>query len=945
MEHITNHYVGLALQRLLPHHRVDAERAPRAGDRGKKPDIDIRHGDTRIVLEGKKDNKTWAARDAASRFGALNPKPAVVGALSYSPEFSDDNAPEAIRAGATFEFAFANSDAPDSWDGAWRTGTVYDLAQAIRNPGDMGVGVRDEVAKAAKDIRNNLHEVVTWFGTGQGSRRGMAEVLKVEDSDDAIRVGGLIVTNALMFYSALRGQNLVDKRDNKPVSFPPASGALPADICAAWDDVRKRVNYAAILELAGDVIRGGEMTATMLNKLQGCAQIALPMAQSGVDLLGRIFHEVLDNAKTKAAFYTGIPGSVMMSELALDPDAWENVDWANSESVGKLCVCDPSCGSGTLASALAWKIRDNYLRAALSQRGWEKQNGNGLRDLQKRLVEDVMWGYDISHAAVHMTATTLGLISPEVDFRHSRIFAVHIGPTPYSKPRLGSLNYLDEKFAEKEFKEVSAAAGSHAVGEGEAIVPPPELDLCAMNPPFVSGRKGGKMFDFIKPESARKATVNAFKEMGEEQEFHTSRGQGPPFTVMGARKVRPGGRLAVILPSTFAMGFDAAWVESRKMIEDEFDLETFIVSKDPKFQGFSDSAKFSECMVIARKLKADEEPRDKPALFVSLHRNPEKREEALAVSRAIRESTQSGEDYGDIFVDNAKMGTYARLPYRGRPVWFGVNFADLQLAFTANQFAETGSLRPYADCKIPMRPLGEMVEKLGSNDLHRACQKWGSSPSLTRSAYPCYWPAEHKRLSKIGHKDNFKLLEDPHCWVTPKPGKSHLADKFYQAAGPLVVSDSFRIQTSRRFASLMTAPVQSSCGVPIRLCNGAENRYKALAFWFASSPGIFMMARGVGVTSEAKVKVSHGHVRQIIVPDLDAIGEDRVDALAECFDRFVRSGKELDQMQRIAGDSVRAELDGQVARILGIGNVVGDLQLLRDALGNEPVITNRPVGT
>ena len=956
MEHTTNHYVELALKRLLPHHQVEAERTTKHGDQRKRIDIDIQYGETRIVLEAKRGNKAWAARDAADRFAELNPKPAVVGALSYSAEFSDENAAEAIRAGAEFDFAFANSAAPESWNGAWRTGTIYDLAQAIRNPGDMGVGVQDKAAEAVQIIRNNLSEMVDHFKAERGSQRGVAEVLKVESNEDTLRVGGLIVINALMFYSALRSQEEILDKNGKQISFPTASGALPIEICAAWDKVRKRVNYGAILELAGALIRGGEMTAKMIELLQGCAQTALPMAQSGVDILGRIFHEVLDSAKTKAAFYTSIPGAVMMSELALDPESWENVDWANPKSVGNLCVCDPSCGSGTLASTLAWKIRDNHLRAALSQQGWEKRDGDDLRELQRLLVEEVMWGYDISHAAVHMTATTLGLISPKVDFRHSRIFAVRIGPTPYSKPRLGSLNYLDEKFSEKEFTAVSAASGSHAVGKDAPVTPPPAMDLCAMNPPFVSGRKGrkdqkgkkskksGKMFDFITPESARIATVDAFKEMGEEHGFHTGRGQGPPFAIMGARKVKPGGRWAVILPSNLAMGFDVAWEESRQIIEEGFDLETFIVSKEPKFPGFSDSANFSECMAIARKLKANEKPRDKPALFVSLHRNPQKREEALAVSRAIREAAKGGESYGDIVVDEATMGTYARLPYRGRPAWFGGNFADLHLALTANQFADIGSLKPYAEGKIPTRPLGEMVEKYGSNDLHRAKNKWGSPPSLTRSAYPCYWPSMLKKLRNIGHKDNSEILEEPHCWVTPKPNKSHLADKFYSAAGPLVVSDSFRIQTSRRFASLMTEPVQSSCGIPIRLHNSAENRYKALALWFASSPGIFMMARGVGVTSEAKVKVSHGHMAQMIVPDLDAIGEDCVDALAKCFDNFVLSGKKLGQIQHIAEDSVRAELDGQVARILGIGNLEGDLSLLREALGREPIITNRLFG-
>ena len=946
MEHTTNHIVGLALQRLLPHHKVAAEHAPRRGDRGKKPDIDIQHGETRIVLEAKRDNKEWAARDAVKRFPELDPRPVIVGALSYSKEFSDENAAEAIRAGAEFKFAFANSAAPGAWDRAWRTGTVYDLAQAIRHPGDMGVGARDEVAEAVQKIRTALCDVAASYNTtGAAARNAIARVLQVEENDDAVRVGGLIVANALMFYNALRHRKIVDKRGGtyRP---PDISRKPPVEVCEAWANVRKRVNYAAILELAELLVSRGGMTVGMLKSLQGCAQVALPMAQSGVDLLGRVFHEVLDQAKAKAAFYTSIPGAVMMSELALDPDAWEDVDWADPKSVGKLCVCDPACGSGTLASALAWKIRDNHLRAALSRRGWEKQNGDALRELQKRLVEDVMWGYDISHAAVHMTATTLGLISPDVDFDESRIFAVHIGPVSWGKPRLGSLNYLDRDAAAKEFKEMAAASGARAIGEGAAVVPPPMMDLCAMNPPFVSGRKGSEMFDFIEPESARKATMSAFKKMGGEQGFRTGRGQGPPFAVMGARNVKPGGRLAMILPSTLMTGFDDAWTDARREIEDGFNLESVVVLRDPKRQVFSDSAKLSECMVVARKLRAGEKPSAAPALFVSLHKYPARRETALAASRAIRDAAKGGKIYGDILVGGKLAGKYARLPYRGRDAWFGCNFADLRLAFTANDFAAKGTLRPYAKCEIPVRELGEMTAKsYGSNDLHRACKKWGTPPSQERSRYPCYWPAKHAKeeFAGVGHEGNHNLREAPHCWVSPLPGKEAAADVFYRSAGRLVFSDSFRFNTSRRIASLMDVLVQSSHGVPVRLLDESENRYKALTLWLASTPGILMMARGFNITDGSKVNVAHGHARRLPVVDLDRIGEDKVNAMAAYFDEFVESGAALAQLQEIAGDAVRAELDNKVAQILGNGDLEEGLQLLREALGREPLITNRPV--
>ena len=942
MEHTTNHIVGLALQRLLPHHKVAAEHAPRRGDRGKKPDIDIQHGETRIVLEAKRDNQKWAASAAAARFAVLNPKPVVVGALSYSEEFSDENASEAIRAGAKFRFAFANSNAPESWDGAWRTGTVYDLAQAIRSPGDMGVGAADEVAEAVNRIKTELENFAKHYGsTAAAARNDILKALGIgEDDGGALRRAALIVINALMFYTALR-KNEVRDRNNEIFRPRLISGKPPAEICGAWAEVRDCVNYGAILEIAEQMVREGGISRKMMANLQSCAEVALPLAQSGVDILGRIFHEVLEDAKPMAAFYTTIPGSVMMSELALAPDAWDGVDWARPESVGQLRICDPACGSGTLSSALAWKIRDNHLRAALSQAGWEKSDGGELRELQKRLVQDVMWGYDISRASVHMTATALGLISPEVDFRHSRVYVVRFGTTPWGKTRLGSLDYLAPDFNPLD------GAGDHAIDEEERAVAPEPLDLCAMNPPFVSGRNNNQLFGFLKSESERRAAVKAFQKLGKKKVnggrlFHTGRGQGPAFVSWGAHRVKPGGRLAMILPSTLAMGGGAEWSAARRTIEDNFNLDAIVVSKDPARPAFSDSANFSECMAFARKLRTGAKPSAAPALFVWLHKNPDKRENALATSREILAAAKGGKTHGDIAVGGKTVGRFARMPYRGQGAWFGVNFADARLAWAANQFAARGKLSPYADGTVPMIRLGDAAT-FGSHRTRSYMELETETKRLERSAarrYAIYYPKVQQENGIPKNENNHNLTEEPKCWVMPVPGQEEWIKNFYKAAGRLIVTASFPIDTSRRVACLVTERVQCVDYWPVTLKGETENRLKAMTLWMASSPSLLMTARTAVVTRCSWLKMGQGCLKHLPVLDLDKIGEDRVDALAACFDEFIESGMRLGQIRDVAGDGVRAELDGRVGRILGLG----DLQPLRDALGNEPVITNRPVG-
>ena len=940
MEHSTNWIVGRALRRLMPHYdiQVVAEQTPRPGDQGKKPDIDIQHGETRIVLEAKRGNEAWAARAAVDRFGQLNPKPAIVGALSYPKEFSDENASEAIRAGAKFRFAFANSNAPESWDGAWRTGTVYDLAQAVRSPGDMGVGAADQVAEAVNRIKTELENFAKHYGsTAAAARNDILKALGIgEDDGGALRRAALIVINALMFYTALR-KNEVRDRNNEIFRPRLISGKPPAEICGAWAEVRDCVNYGAILEIAEQMVREGGISRKMMANLQSCAEVALPLAQSGVDILGRIFHEVLENAKPMAAFYTTIPGSVMMSELALAPDAWDGVDWSRPESVGQLRICDPACGSGTLSSALAWKIRDNHLRAALSQTGWENSDGGELRELQKRLVQDVMWGYDISRASVHMTATALGLISPEVDFRHSRVYVVRFGTTPWGKTRLGSLDYLAPDFNPLD------GAGDHAIDEEERAVAPEPLDLCAMNPPFVSGRNNNQLFGFLKSESERRAAVKAFQKLGKKKVnggrlFHTGRGQGPAFVSWGARRVKPGGRLAMILPSTLAMGGGAEWSAARRTIEDNFNLDAIVVSKDPARPAFSDSANFSECMAFARKLRADAKPSPAPALFVWLHKNPDKREGALATSREILAAAKGGKTHGDIAVGGKTVGQFARMPYRGQGAWFGVNFADARLAWAANEFAARGKLSPYADGTVPMIRLGDAAT-FGSHRTRNYILEGKLEMSEVRR-YPIYHAKCQQEKGGPAHTDNAFLLESPLAWVLPTRGNDEWIADYYKAAGRLIISASFRFDSSRRVATMTDKPVQCVDYWPVTLKGETENRLKAMAIWMSSSPSILMTARTAVVTCGSWAKMGQGCLKQLPVPDLDKIGGGQVDALAAYFDEFVASGDRLGRFREIAGDGVRAELDGRVGRILGLG----DLQPLRDALGNEPVITNRPVG-
>ena len=99
------------------------------------------------------------------------------------------------------------------------------------------------------------------------------------------------------------------------------------------------------------------------------------------DLLGRIFHRVLDTAHYDGSFYTSTASAVLLATIALRE---QDCDWSDANAVASLRICDPACGTGTLLMAAAERIRD--LRNAAGRGDPEDEEALGLL-----LVEDVLW--------------------------------------------------------------------------------------------------------------------------------------------------------------------------------------------------------------------------------------------------------------------------------------------------------------------------------------------------------------------------------------------------------------------------------------------------------------------------------------------------------------------------------------------------------------------------
>ena len=928
--------------------RVEAETSGRA-DR-KLPDILITHkrSGLRIVLEAKYDDFDAAVKAAQNRWDELTPRPDMVGAVSYSPPYKK-NFENAVRNGAGIDFALSAEQHQDM-HALQRGGEIYDLAHVLRRP-SAPLHIDDEVEHAVGRIQGVLADFVDGVLENRGQAMELARILQAsfngEKEKDVLeqtaKMAGLILFGAALFQLALSKE---DARVSAPNAVLEEKGVAGLD--AHWGYILDEINYAAIFRIARRILTQN-IAVRLVAPLVSVAREVEHLAHDGVDLMGRIYHRLLADAKTLGAFYTTIPAATMMAGLVLSADDWNSTDWTDAESVGKFRVADPACGSGTLLTAAAWQLLDNFSRAHFRKHGGRfggEKRADPRAHLCRLLLENCIWGYDILETATHLTAATLGMISPKTDFKKTHIYRVIIGAAE-SDTAAGSLDMLES--ATPIFQR------DMQIESGERPEPLPPLDVCIMNPPFVRGTVGHEAFSFL-PQEEQENVRMRMRTLARRHNFVTDKGQGAGFMALACLKrprsafIREGGKLAAILPSTAAVGMGKAWAGVREKIEEDFDLETLIVSRENGRVNFSEDTALQECILIARKRKHGEKPSEN-ALFVVLHKNPENVNAALATVQAILRAQKSDAVLGDLHFDSSYslpggagyIGQYARLPWHGKSAWRGLSYANMHLAIAAEKFSQTGSLAPFmAKGKVPLSSLGD-IANLGSNRMHLYIRGARSEPasariSVKRTNYAGYYPGLHKRATATRQKDLAQVSETPQFYWLPVPGKEQWAENFSAQGGRIVLCESFGFSTMRRLATLISEPVQASHYWPISLRSQTEESLKTMTLWLNSTPALLLVAHAASTTQGAKVSFSQKAALELPVLNVPSLSAAQLKKVARVFDQ-IAAGEGLLPLPQMEHDEERKKIDDVFSEILGLG----DLAALRAALASEPIISGRDV--
>jgi hypothetical protein len=392
------------------------------------------------------------------------------------------------------------------------------------------------------------------------------------------RIAFLIVVNAMIFHEVL---SKTDARVRTLHDFR-ASGGLLSKLIDHWQYILDRINYFPIFSSAVDLLKCLSADREVNRALEALVDAALTIVEWRAslrhDLAGRIYHRLLEEAKSLGAYYTSIPTASLLLTLTLR-SRQASSKWSSIDSLKDFRIADLACGTGTLLMAAADAVVDLHIRASV-------ENGAplDLDRLQRTLVEKMIYGFDVLPSAIHLTASTLALRVPDTPIEKTHLYRVLHGT---EEKLLGSIEFLQSHGAVGTlFSQPEQMSGHGAVVRQQIHLP--TLSVCVMNPPFTSSRKGNRLFGSV-GEAERRGMQTKLKNLVRAQRLpaKVTAGLGAVFVAMADRYLSPDGMLSLVLPRSVISG--DAWQKTRGLFGEKYQLEYVVVCHEVGHWNFSEN--------------------------------------------------------------------------------------------------------------------------------------------------------------------------------------------------------------------------------------------------------------------------------------------------------------------------------------------------------------------
>ena len=928
--------VNTLLAQLLRDQGISA-RAERR-NRNSTPDVRValKTGDTVLLeckwedsvsqLESQLDTRLQQFPDALGVIGVLYPE-----GLKYL-----DDTREGLENAGDLEWWLHGSRGEPAVERRSRFGSPADIADQLRVL-PLELEGTDRVVAAAAVIEHAVEQSAQKLATHARTARRVRDVIAQTDQEKdrakALRIGCLVVFNALAFHLRLAATH-----DDVAGVTEAWRDGIPG-LFRAWRYICDNIDYVPVFDLAATILdilidAPTDWHAPVLDPLLKAIDDTRHL--EGHDLSGRLFHTLLTDAKFTGAYYTSVPAATLLTRLVFHN--WPaGVDWSDHEFPASLNVADIACGTGTLLMAVA----------AEAERRHTEAGGQNAPALHKVMVEQALHGYDVQLSAVHFAATSLAMLNPDIQFDRMNLYVMPLGADG-DDISLGSLDFLGETQAAVQFalspdsmgasgrtvRDAGRVYGGGSRGaQQEELATLPDLDLAIMNPPFTRSVGGNLLFGSL-PAADRRKLQNELSRRLKSRQATATAGLGAAFVAAASPKLRPGeGRLALVLPATVCTG--PSWQQTRSLIERDFKLDMVIVSHDPGRWNFSDSTDLSEALLIAiRRPSGNGSEGEHRTTFVSLWQNPNGVLDAHRTAQAIADTAPANlESAGAalVEVDGRHVGELVSIPESkiigGK--WAGVQFARADLTRSALRLLDDGEVwvpGESAVAQVPLCPLGQLGEV--GPDRRDVWDGFERTDSVT--AYPMV--ENHDTAQRT------RIIAEPDKYLspltTPRPGRRlKPMEQLWQKAGRLLVAERLRLDTARVVAMRIGNRVLSNVWWPVSV---EEVSYeKALAVWLNSSLGILTILAQRTSTEGGWVSIKKADLEQLPMLDLRAITPEQLRALSQLFDDVAE--EEFERLPAMAECAARRRLDDGLSEILGLPNLDG----LRRLLASEPVVSNR----
>ena len=901
------HTLNVWLAGLLRRRGLNAQQERMQG--GRRIDVDIRVGPVKIALEAEQGQtnakKREAIEDADRRLKQGLAECAV--AVCYPEGITK---PKQIPQSRMLWTIRAPKALVPADEAQWGDANLDELVSVIRlAPAQLG-----NPDHAAAALSASLDAAVERLDNGQ--KWLLAEHLDLPPGqngnakwDKAAKRALLVVATAVMFHSRLdvHLRNLKPEYDNRLPSDTPFTGEWPpnsARYCTDADDPTTAfsdawnlilaLDYKPIFETARAALHACPADPAFTVAIRETAKAALEVAGNiaGIrhDLLGRIFHTVLDTARYDGSFYTTTAAATLLSSLAMTEDM---CDWNDPEAIAKLRIVDPACGTGTLLMAAAERIRELSSKTRDDDRS------------AKALIEQVLTGYDVNLTATHMAATTLGLLSPSTRFQNMKIGRTFLGVDGEGCAFLGSLELLDGQAKMLSWPNTAQTVSQVDGGNGMAEVEP--ADLVIMNPPFT---RDSLRHDQFSREDERKLKDRE-KQLFANRPVHLS-AIGSAFLLLADHINKDdSGTVAAVMPLVMATNESGDVV--RRYLASQYHVETIVTSHDPTRIYFSENTSIGEMLLICRRWPNPDEPKP-PTRVVNLAYNPPTPAEAISVARSIKRGMVMEQANGTMHEwpsDRIACGD-----------WGAVQFFSPYLCERFSELAR-GDL-------FPSMPLGKIADVGPAGQRIREAYK--RIPVSDKEGRTALWQHDTSVIQTMSTEFD--------TYISAKPEYAHRADRYWEQKSRLLLPTHLRLTTTKVTTVRVKTRSVGSLWVPCTIDvpgDLLENREKALCAFLNSSVGVLALLGNRTNKTPTRPNLSIDDLRKLPVPDFDTIGDGAVWMLAMAYDCLAEQPMEpLEEMDRC---DARRSLDESVCAALNIDPelVAG----IKRQLAVEPSITGR----